>query len=164
MKPSTPLLMILVGLVPSVLAVTRPRDPKPSLVQRHAHTSKAPQRPQARSSRSADLDTFVRALRARGLKVESAGEVSQPFFTPAGRAFTVAGENVQVFRYPSVRAAEAEAKQVNAEGTSVGTSSAMWVGPPHFYRKGRLIVLYLGENADVLKALTSVLGPQFAGK
>jgi hypothetical protein len=106
----------------------------------------------------------VRALRASGLTVEAAGTVSQPFFSPEGRAFTVAGENVQVFRYPSVRAAEAEAKKVNAVGASVGTNSAMWVGPPHFYRKGRLIVLYVGENGGVLKALTAVLGPQFAGK
>lgn len=111
-----------------------------------------------------DLNAFVRALRAEGLTVEAAGEVSQPFFSPEGRAFTVAGENVQVFRYPSVRAAEAEAKKVNAEGTSIGTSAAMWVGPPHFYRGGRLIVLYVGDNKTVTKALGAVLGAQFAGK
>jgi hypothetical protein len=117
-----------------------------------------------RRAPAADLDALVRALRAKGLRVDAAGEVSQPFFTPEGRAFTVAGENVQVFRYASAQAAEAEARQVNAEGTAVGTSTAMWVGPPHFYRQGKLIVLYVGDNEALLKALSSVLGPQFAGK
>ena len=78
--------------------------------------------------------------------------------------FGRAGENVQVFRYPSERAAEAEAKKVNAEGTAVGTSSAMWIGPPHFYKKGRLIVLYVGDNKTVTEALGAVLGAQFAGQ
>lgn len=103
-------------------------------------------------------------MRATGLTVEDAGAVSQPFFSPEGHAYTVGGENVQVFRYKSVRAAEAEAKKVNAEGTTVGTSAMMWVGPPHFYRKGRLLVLYVGDNDAMLKALSSALGPQFAGK
>jgi len=39
-----------------------------------------------------------------------------------------------------------------------------WVAPPHFYKAGRIIVLYVGENAAVTEALDTVLGPQFAGK
>lgn len=107
---------------------------------------------------------LARALRGRGLKVESAGKVSQPFFSPGGSALIVNGENVQVFRYPSARAAESEAKKVDADGTGAGTSTAMWVGPPHFFRKGRLVVLFVGADEGVLNALTSVLGPQFAGR
>jgi hypothetical protein len=42
--------------------------------------------------------------------------------------------------------AEAEAKKVNADGAAVGTSSALWVGPPHFYRKGKLVVLYVRDK------------------
>jgi hypothetical protein len=36
--------------------------------------------------------------------------------------------------------------------------------PPHFYRSGRLIVLYVRDDAAVLLALESVLGTQFAGQ
>lgn len=117
-----------------------------------------------RAGQVSDVSGLARALRGRGLKVESAGKVSQPFFSPEGSALTVNGENVQVFRYPSARAAEAEAKKVNADGTGAGTSMAMWVGPPHFFRKGRLIVLFVGADEGVLRALTTVLGRQFAGK
>ncbi len=165
MKPSAVALLLLLLLLRAVspaLAADAPRGSGPS-VQRRARKP-GPARGARSRGRTADLSAFVRALRARGLTVESAGEVSQPFFKPGGHAYTVAGENVQVFRYPSASAAEAEAKQVNAEGTSAGTNAMMWVGPPHFFRKGRLVVIYVGENAGVLEALTSVLGPQFAGK
>lgn len=164
MKPFSAVLLILAGHVLLATAVAAPRETGPSVVQHHSHKSRPARRSPARNRQSTDIDAFVRALRARGLTVGSAGEVSQPFFTPEGRAFTVAGENVQVFRYPSARAAEAEAKKVNAEGTAVGTSSAMWVGPPHFHRKDRLIVLHVGSDAAVREALVSLLGPQFAGK
>jgi hypothetical protein len=36
--------------------------------------------------------------------------------------------------------------------------------PPHFFKSGRLIVLYVGEESSVLKALEAMLGPQFAGR
>jgi len=39
-----------------------------------------------------------------------------------------------------------------------------WVGPPHFYKVEKLIVLYVGENEDTIGILESVLGPQFAGR
>ena len=92
-----------------------------------------------------------------------AGAVSQPFFSAKGRAISVNGENVQVFVYASQGTAEAEAKRVSPDGASVGTSMMSWMAPPHFYRKGNLIVLYVGRDEAVLRALTTVLGPQFAG-
>lgn len=110
-----------------------------------------------------DLDTLVEALKARGLGVERAGDVSQPFFSAEGRALTVAGENVQVFQYRTAGDARKEAAQVSPDGSSVGTSMMSWVSTPHFYRKENLIVLYVGEKEEVLRALQSALGARFAG-
>ena len=59
------------------------------------------------------------------------------------------------------KAAEREAKVVDS---AVGTSVPMWVAPPHFYKSGRLIVLYVGQSSPVIIALERALGPQFAGK
>ena len=39
-----------------------------------------------------------------------------------------------------------------------------WIAPPHFFRKERVIVLYLGTDAKVLAVLTELLGAQFAGR
>ena len=111
-----------------------------------------------------DLDTLADALKAQGLNVERAGDVSQPFFSVEGRALTVNGENVQVFRYGTAEAAAKEATQVSPDGSSVGTSMMTWMAPPHFFRKDNLIVLYVGSNGELLRALQSVLGVQFAGR
>ena len=121
-----------------------------------------------RSSRPAghakDLKGLMSRLRAGGARVVRAGGVAQPFFSVRGRALTVNGEQVQVFEYAKAAAAEREARLVDPSGSSVGTSMMSWVGPPHFYKSGRLIVLYVGGDQDVIKALESALGPQFAGK
>ncbi len=71
----------------------------------------------------------------------------------------VNGEAVQVFRYANTRAAQSEAKRVSGTGASM----AMWIAPPHFYRSGKLIVLYVGKNETISGLLTTVLGAQFAG-
>jgi len=39
-----------------------------------------------------------------------------------------------------------------------------WVTPPHFFKSETAIVLYVGDSPKVIEALTSVLGPQFAGR
>lgn len=49
-------------------------------------------------------------------------------------------------------------------GSSIGTSIVSWVGPPHFFQTGRIIVLYVGNNQEVIELLGKVVGPQMAGR
>lgn len=39
-----------------------------------------------------------------------------------------------------------------------------WISPPHFFQYKNSIVLYLGDNQDVLGQLSNNLGEQIAGK
>jgi hypothetical protein len=39
-----------------------------------------------------------------------------------------------------------------------------WMATPHFFKKGRILVLYVGDNTETLGLLESVLGAQFAGR
>jgi hypothetical protein len=120
----------------------------------------------ARTSTASPTDyaSLVDALREQGVTVESAGTVSQPFFTVEGQAITFNGEQVQVFVFADTAAASAAAAQVSDDGSSVGTNMITWIAAPHFYQAGRLIVLYIGDQAAVQSALESVLGEQFAGR
>ena len=111
-----------------------------------------------------DYAGLIKSLRAAGAPVERRGGVDQPFFSVNGKMLKIHGEDVQVFEYSDTTAAEAEATLVSPSGSGVGTTKIHWVGPPHFFRKGRLIVLYVGDNGKVLKALEAVLGLQFAGR
>lgn len=109
------------------------------------------------------FNDLVGRLEANGANVEATSTVSQPFFTPEGQIIAVNGQDVQVFEYDSEAAASAEADLVSPDGGSVGTSMMSWIAPPHFFRGGQLIVLYVGDDTGVMDALESVLGPQFAG-
>ena len=106
---------------------------------------------------------FVDALRAAGASVEPVEPITQPFFTPEGYILKVNGADVQDFEYESEEAMESEASQVAPDGGSIGTSMVSWMDTPHFYKAGRIIVLYVGNDAAVLDLLEQVLGPQFAG-
>ena len=111
-----------------------------------------------------DYVSLTDNLRKAGATVEPAGDITQPFFSVQGKVITVNGSDVQVFEYENATAADTEATLVSSDGSSVGTSMISWVAPPHFYKAGNLIVLYVGESEPVRDALEGVLGPQFAGR
>lgn len=104
------------------------------------------------------------SLSAAGAQVEIDGDVSQPFIDVPGQILQVNGFDVQVFEFSTEAAAADLAAQVSPDGSSVGTTMIMWVKPPHYFLSGRLIVLYVGENNDILGRLAQALGPQFAGR
>ena len=107
---------------------------------------------------------FVDALRAAGAIVEPSEPITQAFFTPEGNILKVNGADVQIFEYENEEAMEAEASQVAPDGGSIGTTMVTWMDTPHFYKAGRIIVLYVGSDETALSLLEQVLGSQFAGR
>ena len=111
-------------------------------------------------------------LRAVGATVDPAGTRSADFLAPEKQLLTVNGEDIQAYEFGSAEEADAGAEGVSASGSSIVTTFAdgtgkssviTWVEPPHFYKAGKLIVLYVGCDSDVIDALRETMGPQFAG-
>ena len=111
-----------------------------------------------------DQSGLIEALQAADAQVEMGDSIEQAFFSVPGQILKVNGVDVQVFEYESAEAMGTEASQVSEDGSSIGTSMVNWVEAPHFFRSGRLLVLYVGEDAVVLDLLKGVLGKQFAGR
>jgi hypothetical protein len=110
---------------------------------------------------------FLEALRAAGATVELAGEVSQPFFAVPGRLLRVNGADVQVYVYSDEAAARTAAERILPDGSGLGPPTPTritWIAAPHFYRSGRLIALYVGDDPAILQLLQQALGPPFAGR
>ena len=126
--------------------------------------SNQPQQGKSHGGPVTDYASLIDNLRAAGVSVEPEGDVDQPFFSVEGMMIKVRGEDVQVFQYSNAAAMDAQAALVSLDGSAVGTTKLHWVGAPHFYKKGKLLVLYVGDHDKVLKALEAALGPQFAGK
>jgi len=110
------------------------------------------------------LDELITALHNNGATVESLDTISQPFFAPEGQVISVNGFQVQVFEYPNEEDTSSAAGTISSDGSSVGTTMVSWVEPPHFFKSGNLIVLYVGEESSILEALHEILGPQIAGR
>jgi hypothetical protein len=53
--------------------------------------------------------------------------------------------------------------QLFADGSPVGTTMITRIDTPHFYQSGKIIVLYVGNNPEVIEILTELLGPKFVG-
>ena len=110
------------------------------------------------------LSNLIKGLRARGATVALSSErISQPFFSVASRIINVNGQGVQVFEYAQASKADSEAKRVSSNGLTIGTSKPSWLSIPHFFKTGKLIVLYVGDDQTILRILQSSLDNQFAG-
>jgi hypothetical protein len=110
-----------------------------------------------------DQASLVAALKAAGATIEMGDPISQPFFSVEGNIIKVNGADVQLFEYESSEAMELESSQIAPDGSSNATTMITWIDTPHFYKAGKIIVLYIGSDATVLDLLKGALGPQFAG-
>ena len=122
----------------------------------------------ADSGRVRDYASLIDNLRKAGAVVEPRGEVAPDFLSAKRRVISVNDSNVQVWEYDDTAAADAEAALISPDGFSVRTATKItlvgWIAPTHFYKVGKLIVLYVGESEAVTVVLERVLGPQFAGQ
>lgn len=119
---------------------------------------------QPASAQGFGTDEFIAALQEKGVEAEKGDSVEQAFFSVIGNYVNFNGESVQVFEYETAETMESDAVLVDADGGSIGTSMVSWVATPHFYKKGRILVLYVGDDAETVEVLESVLGSQFAGR
>ena len=111
------------------------------------------------------VNALVRSLEQRGATVARSGSLppsSHPYFSVAGEGLKVNGADVTVFVYSSNDRVAADAAKVSPTGSSIGQTQISWMDTPHFYKRDRLIVSYVGHSADLLTVLEAVLGPPFA--
>lgn len=111
-----------------------------------------------------DYVSLIDRLRAASVTVVPTGTVTQPFMSVTGQTIKVNGEQVQVYLYANEDDANADAARISPDGGTIGNSMVDWIAPPHFYKVGQLIVLYIGTNTSLMKVLESTVGPQFAGR
>lgn len=115
-------------------------------------------------SGTATVDQFVQTLQDRGLTVRREGTIvpnDNRFFTVGAQQLVIDGSRVSAFEYPSVKAAASEAALVTPDGQPNPVARFSWVSTPRFYRQERIIVLYVGCSADLIRTLDDVLAAPF---
>jgi hypothetical protein len=105
----------------------------------------------------ADVSGLIAALEAAGATVETGDKIEQPFFEVQGQILKVNGQSVEVFEWADEASREAVSRTITPQG-QFGTTQVEWVGKPHFWASGKIIALYVGDNAEVVELLTGALG------
>jgi hypothetical protein len=112
-----------------------------------------------------DYTSLIDAIQSRGVLVQYVDEIaaeSSSFSVPI-KVISVGGADVQVYEFQNESDAKASSMMISEDGTEIGTSIIRWIDTPHFYTKGNIIVLYVGQNPEITNLLESFLGKQFAG-
>ena len=143
-----------------------PWDRTPNLIGAASPTGGA--LPSSSPDATMNYASMVAFLRAEGMTVLDGGPISQSFLSVEGTKARVNGSLIQVFEYGTPEAARADAQTVQPDGSTFKRDNQLisvdWIGPPHFFRSGRIIVLYIGQDEAALKLLQQQLGNQFAGR
>ena len=103
------------------------------------------------------------ALEQKGLKSEYVQSVRQSFLSINGDVFKVNDANLQVFLCPDDMSAQTEASRISANYATLSGSDPIFEQSLHFYVNGPMLVLYIGNDKQILDALNSLFGPQVAG-
>jgi hypothetical protein len=104
----------------------------------------------------------VAALRSLDAELEEDGQVDEPLFDVNTHLLRINGQEVQIFEFPDEAARQAAAETISPTAATIGTVIPEWVDTPHFWSRGRVIVLYVGQDQPTVDLLTSVLGQPVA--
>jgi hypothetical protein len=104
-------------------------------------------------------------LAAQGARVEaSPGRITKPYLSVPGRIVQVDGQPVQVFQYADAAALAADVAGLAPSASSIDGVPLAWPAAPHFWRKGGLLALAVSNDQALVDLISSVMGPQFAGR
>ncbi|MBU5487652.1 hypothetical protein KQI77_05665 [Clostridium sp. MSJ-8] len=110
---------------------------------------------------AADLKT---KLEEKGYDVSKEKD-AEDYFTTKGKVYDVDGDTLYVYEYGEKDNSEIE-KDINSidiKGNKIGEKNITWKATPHMYKKGRVVVMYDGDNKGIINTLKETLGDPFVG-
>jgi hypothetical protein len=116
-------------------------------------------------------------LRGQGASIQDLGTKGQLFrerlLAGTERNLRINGDSMVVFEYHTTLGAFCDTTRFSADGKTLrpsvipgggqGAHLDDFAAPVHWFHQGRIILLYVGQQADLLALLRQILGSQFAG-
>jgi hypothetical protein len=106
-------------------------------------------------------------LEELGFEVSLGSTFFHPFLSVRGRTLTLNNERLQTFLYPNPEAAQAEAQRFSRDGAWIDRAGEPvlinWIATPHLFLVDSMVIIYVGENAELLAALSDAFDEPFAG-
>lgn len=112
------------------------------------------------------IEQFKNEMKANNYNFEIK-DVEKDFFPTTRKRMIIDNEVLDIYLFSSDKKMENEAKCIDSGGGQYSDGSKTinigWPLSPHFYKKGSIIVQYIGENEKIISDLKYILGEQFAG-
>ncbi|MBI2628777.1 hypothetical protein HYW74_01705 [Candidatus Pacearchaeota archaeon] len=111
-----------------------------------------------------DYQSFFNMMEKYNPNIQAGNITKEIFFKVPAKVIKIGDDKIQVYEYSSAEEMETEASKISDEGYRVKNVIINWLKPPHFYKKDKLLVLYLGENRSIMDDLEKIVGKEFIGK
>ena len=83
-----------------------------------------------------------------------------------GKQVILYDTEIVVYSYENSEEMEKSASLLNEDASIINKEQPIeieWPKNPHFYKKGKIIVQYIGEDEEIVTDLDKIMGKQFAG-
>ena len=112
------------------------------------------------------IEQFKNALKVKNYNFEIK-DAEKDFLPTTRKRIIIGNEALDIYLFTNTKKMEHEANYIDSNGCGYSNGSrsinVSWVSLPHFYKRGSIIVQYVGENEKIISGLNSILGEQFAG-
>lgn len=112
------------------------------------------------------MDEFQDAMSDKGYDFE-VQDVEEDFLLTTRKRMTIDDTVIDIYLFNNDKAMEKEAAYIDSDGygydNGIRRLKVSWINAPHFYKKGSLIIQYVGEEKNIMSSLEDILGQQFAG-
>ena len=113
-------------------------------------------------------EELISNLNNKGYTVKEE-EVEKSILDGERKLLTLNGnEHISIYVYDNVESMKKDASYISEDGFKYHTENSItsigWSSHPHFYKSENMIVLYVGENSEIMSVLEELVGSQFAGR
>ncbi|MCM0647926.1 hypothetical protein NBE98_06010 [Clostridium swellfunianum] len=112
------------------------------------------------------IEHFQSEMKAKNYKFEIK-DVNKDFLPTERKRMIIGDKAIDIYLFNSSKQMEKEAGRIDKYGSGYSNGSKSikvdWISKPHFFKKGSIIVQYIGEDKKIISDLKDILGEQFAG-
>lgn len=111
-----------------------------------------------------DLNTFKKDLENKGIAISDVDK-EYSLLSVDNMDFTINGDKVSVYEYGTADSKKLmdDLGTITNNGATINGKEMTWKVAPHIYKKGRIIVIYDGNNETTLAKMKDILGDPILG-
>jgi hypothetical protein len=113
-----------------------------------------------------NIEQFQNKMKSKNYKFETQ-DVGEDFLPTTRKRMIMGDEALDIYIFANNKKMENAARCIDSDGSGYSNGfksvKVSWIAPPHFYKRGSIIVQYVGEKENIISDLKDILGEQFAG-